>query len=209
MNANVQPNPVYLSLMLLAELPLGIFYFTAATVGITLAVGLLPIWIGFPLLIGVLKMGGAALRFERARALAVLGESVPEAAPAAEEGAGRHKSGLLGSFADAMRSRDNWMGLLMMIVKLATGMVSFTLVVTLLSLPAAMIAYPIVRMILLQTISIDIFGDDLLTWLFNFGPVEASIVYFAVGIVLIRCLPAALRILSAVSVRITLGLTQV
>ena len=60
----------------LISFPLGLFYFIFLVTGISLGLGLLIVWIGVPLLIGVLAASRGLSAFERLLSVNMLGSDI-------------------------------------------------------------------------------------------------------------------------------------
>ena len=183
-------------LFLIAELPIGIFYFTIAVTGLSLAAGLLPLFlVGIPLFIALMGFANFLMKFEYTRYHALLGEM-----PAAMVERGIHDTPIrmLDRAKLAIHSADNWKSILMMLIKLPLGIASFSVTVTLLAFSLGLLAYPIVYYVILESIGIDIYQGSPLSYITDLGATEASLLYFCLGIFaslgVIRILPAISRI---------------
>jgi signal transduction histidine kinase len=110
---------------LLAGLPIGIPAFAVAVAGFALGLGTLVIWIGLPVLVGVLAAARAFARLERRRVEAVTGAALPahHYRPASGSGIGR-----LGR---ALRDPQSWRDLVHMVVAFPLRVVSFAVTVAL------------------------------------------------------------------------------
>ncbi|HEY1350446.1 MAG TPA: HAMP domain-containing sensor histidine kinase [Ktedonobacteraceae bacterium] len=120
---------------LLLSLFLGLAYFLVLVPGILVAISTLTIWIGVPLLWGLLVLCWQCAAFERA--LAVRWLRVPITAP--PPGPPRSR-GWWPAFQERLGNRMTWKILAFLLLKFPIGLCSFTLSVTLLSLsPGLMI----------------------------------------------------------------------
>jgi hypothetical protein len=118
--------------------PLGLFYFIFLVTGLSVGLGLVIIWVGIPIL---LVVAGAWWLFgacERLQAKHLLGAAV-SAPPRTWETV----NGVWGKLKAHFGSGSTWRDLLYLLAKLAFGVVSFTLLVTLLSILFWLVAFPI------------------------------------------------------------------
>ena len=106
-------------LYLLLAFPLGVLYFTFLTVGVSLGLGLLLIWIGLAVLAAVLLVSWLLSSFERLQAIWLLGAPIegPAEAPAPASAGERIKRWL--------SDRVTWTGPLFLLLKFPLGVVSF------------------------------------------------------------------------------------
>ncbi|WP_309118279.1 sensor domain-containing protein [Paenibacillus sp.] len=194
------------SAYVLLSLPLGIFYFVFIVAGLTLSAGLLPIFVGLPILLGVLTILFGIAGFERSLARAVLGLDDPEpsSASAASE------SGLFRRLGRAIADPASYLNILLCILKLPIGIVNFVVSVTLVCVSIGLIATPAVYVVLERTIDIDIF--EMSYWLADLAPnvtsLQLSFVCTAVGIVLLLLSVAAIRAMAAWTARFTLAMAR-
>jgi hypothetical protein len=117
--------------------PLGLFYFIFLVVGLSVGLGLVIVWLGIPILLVVTGAWWLFGAFERLQARALLGADVPDA-PRSWEAV----EGIWGKVKAHFGSGATWKDLLYLLAKLAFGVVSFTLVVTLASLIAWLFSLP-------------------------------------------------------------------
>jgi hypothetical protein len=106
--------------------PLGLFYFVFLITGLSVGLGLVVIWIGIPILLVVAGAWWLFGAFERLQAQYLLGTAV-SAPPREWENA----NGVWGKIKAHFGSGSTWRDLLYLLAKLALGIVSFTLLVTL------------------------------------------------------------------------------
>ena len=117
--------------------PLGLFYFVFLVTGLSVGLGLVIIWVGIPILLVVAGAWWLFGAFERFQARVLLGADVPEAPRMWET-----VDGVWGKVKAHFGSGATWKDLLYLLAKLAFGVVSFTLVVSLASIIAWLFALP-------------------------------------------------------------------
>jgi len=105
--------------------PLGLFYFVFLSVGLSMGLGLVIIWVGIPILLVVAGAWWLFGAFERVQAKYLLGADVPPA-PRAWEAV----NGVWGKLKAHFGSAATWKDLLYLFAKLAFGIVSTTLLST-------------------------------------------------------------------------------
>lgn len=171
-------------LYLLLSLPLGIIYFTIAITGLTLSIGLTPVFIGIPLFFGVAKLLNGIVNFEQNMIRHILGLPSP---PVPHTYNRQPKAGqnwlmrMVKGFDGALFIRN----LLLVFVRLVTGIVFFVIMVTAISLGIGFIALPVVHIILMNEIQLDILENSLfhyfhIDWTYN----QQYLLYVGVGLVL-------------------------
>ena len=106
--------------------PLGLFYFVFLVTGLSVGLGLVIIWVGIPILLIVAGAWWLFGAFERLQAKYLLGAAV-SAPPRAWE----NVNGVWGKLKAHFGSGATWRDLFYLLAKLALGIVSFTLLVTL------------------------------------------------------------------------------
>ena len=119
--------------------PLGLFYFVFLVTGLSVGLGLVIIWVGIPILLVVAGAWWLFGAFERFQARVLLGADVPEAPRMWET-----VDGVWGKVKAHFGSGATWKDLLYLLAKLAFGVVSFTLVVTLAAIISWLFALPFV-----------------------------------------------------------------
>ena len=119
--------------------PLGLFYFIFLVTGLSVGLGLVIIWVGIPILLVVAGAWWLFGAFERIQARVLLGASVPEAPRMWET-----VDGVWGKVKAHFGSGATWKDLLYLLAKLAFGVVSFTLVVSLAAIVSWLFALPFV-----------------------------------------------------------------
>jgi len=128
----------YLNLVyLIIAFPLGLAYFVMLTVGISLGIGLLIIWIGIAILAGVLAGAWAATIFERYLAEALLGIRIHREPPTPPR-----QSSLWERIRSHLTNPETWKGLLFLGLKFPLGIASFVTSITLISIAGGLIAAP-------------------------------------------------------------------
>jgi hypothetical protein len=105
--------------------PLGLFYFTFLVTGLSVGLGLVIVWVGIPILLIVAGAWWLFGAFERVQAKYLLGADVPQA-PRPWETA----NGVWGKLKAHFGSAATWKDLLYLLAKLAFGIVSTTLLMT-------------------------------------------------------------------------------
>lgn len=171
-------------LYFLLALPLGIIYFTIAITGLTLSIGLTPIFIGIPLFFGVAKLLNGIVSFEQSMIRQILG--LP-AAPAPYISNEQSVEGQ-GWFMRMVRGFDGGLfirNLLLVLLRFVTGIVFFSITVTVIALALGFIALPVVHIILMNEIKLDILEHSLFTyfhidWTYN----QQYLFYVGAGLVL-------------------------
>ncbi|KOR76564.1 sensor domain-containing protein [Paenibacillus solani] len=171
-------------LYLLISLPLGIIYFTVAITGITLSIGLTPIFIGIPLFFGVAKLLNGIVNFEQSMIRQILGLPAPSESytynQQSEAGENWLKRMVRG-FDGGLFIRN----LLLVLQRFVTGIVFFVIMVTVISLGLGFIALPVVHIILMNELQLDILENSLFSyfhidWTYN----QQYLLYVGVGLVL-------------------------
>jgi hypothetical protein len=171
-------------LYLLLSLPLGIIYFTIAITGLALSISLTPIFIGIPMFFGVAKLLNGIVYFEQGMIRQILGLPTPPASYTYNdqtEGANNWLMGMVRDFDGVLFIRN----LLLVILRFVTGIVFFTIMVTVISVALGLIALPVVHIILMNEIQIDILENSLISyfnidWTYN----EQYLLYVGIGVVL-------------------------
>jgi two-component system, OmpR family, phosphate regulon sensor histidine kinase PhoR len=119
----------YLNLLyLLSAFPLGITYFVLLITGISLGFGTLVIWIGIPILLGTIMMWEGFASFERLLVRNCLHVPVPFIKDPRLQGMPWTKQ-----FLARLRSPVTWTSLVYLFLEFPFGILSFTLVITLLA----------------------------------------------------------------------------
>jgi hypothetical protein len=127
----------YLNLLyLLLGCPLGIAYFVFLVAGLSMGVSLLIIFIGIPILIGVLEICRGLGAFERLLARTMLDVSIP--APPARAST----PGLLGKLKDLFSDAVSWKSLAYLGLKFPFGIAAFSVLVSSFAVSIALILAP-------------------------------------------------------------------
>ncbi len=190
----------------LLSFPLGILYFVFIVAGLTLSAGLLPIFVGLPILLVVLTIAFGIAGFERSLARSVLGLADPEPAAAGTVS----EAGLFRRLGRAVTDPASYMNILMCFLKLPIGIFNFVVSVTFVCVSVGLIAAPAVYVVLERTLGIDIF--DRSSWLVVFLPdvtsLQLSFVCTAVGFVLLFVSIALIRGLASWTANFTLSIAR-
>src|SRR5690606_12337050 len=150
-------------LYFLLALPLGIIYFTIAITGLTLSIGLAPIFIRIPLFFGVAKLLNGIVSFEQSMIRQILG--LP-AAPNLHTNNQQSEAGQKW-FMRMVKGFDHGLfirNLLLVILRFVTSIMFFVVTVTAISLGLVFIALPVVHVILMNEIQLDILENSLFSY---------------------------------------------
>jgi len=128
-------NLLYLAL----AFPTGLAYFVFLAVGLSVGLGLTIIWVGLPILALVVGTSFGLAALERQLAIHLLGARVPPMAPAPHADASAWQR-----FREFLANPVTWKGMGYLAVKFPLGLVSFVVVVTLLSIAGALLAAPFI-----------------------------------------------------------------
>jgi signal transduction histidine kinase len=119
------------------SLPLGIVAFVLLVVGFAVGIGLSVVWIGVPILLGLLASSRAFAGLDRRLANSLLGTAIP--APAAQ----RSREGtLLKQVTTLVRSRTTWRALAWLFLRFPLSLITFCLPVILAGAGAGLAAAP-------------------------------------------------------------------
>ena len=130
----------YLNLIyLLIAFPLGIFYFIFLTTGISLGLGLIITLIGIPLLALMTVAWYGLGIFERTLTINLLGIKIPKMS----NNAFKEKT-LWKKLKKHLSNSATWKSLVYLFIKFPMGILSFVLMVTLISISISFIATPLV-----------------------------------------------------------------
>ena len=138
---------------LFLSFPLGIAYFVYLVTGLSVGFGLLIIWAGIPILVLVFLGTWALCRLERALAIFLLHEDIPEVRREGAAGSGdvgtqnlsAVERTLIGTWRLLRRhvtDRLTWTGMLYLFLKLPMGVASFVVAVTLIAVTGAFLGAP-------------------------------------------------------------------
>jgi hypothetical protein len=131
-------NPqTYLNLTyLLLAFPLGLFYFIFLVTGFSLGVGLAILWIGIPLLVGVLMLSRTFANLERQLTSKFLGISIAMPTPDATQRNFWQRAKVL------VTNPSTYAEVFYLFSKFVMGIISFTLVIALLATSLGLMATP-------------------------------------------------------------------
>ncbi|MGE5677483.1 MAG: sensor domain-containing protein [Pseudomonadota bacterium] len=130
----------YLNMLyLMLYFPLGIFYFTYLAAGFALGVGLIPVFVGIPVLYVFAVSLKYIMRFERKTAALLLGLKLEEKPESTIKGIG-----ILRGFREEFFSKELWKTVFYLFSKFFIGMMVLTLCVSLASLSLALTAAPVI-----------------------------------------------------------------
>lgn len=128
----------YMNLLyLLLSFPLGIFYFVFLVTGISLGIGLAIVWVGLLILAGVFAAWYAFTAFERGMAIGMLREDILPRSQQDLSGMTLWKK-----FTATLANPVTWKGLAYLLAKFPLGIISFVVLVTLLSVSLAFLTMP-------------------------------------------------------------------
>lgn len=130
---------------LLLAFPLGMTYFIAITVGLSVGAGLALTLVGLPLLLLTLLVVGYIGQFEARLASLLLQIDVdpPEVASPSSDDDLSSIDGLTTAAGRLVASRTTWMSLVFVLLKFAYGVVAFTTVVTASAIVGALVTLPL------------------------------------------------------------------
>ena len=183
---------------LLLSFPLGILYFVFLVTGLTLSAGLMITFIGFPLLIIVLMATKAFIRLEKRMARAFTGNSGHEPETAYDQ----PKLSIFRQAWNLLKDPQTYSDVFCLLLRFPLGILNFVVVVTFVSVTVAMIASPLVFVVLNRTIDVDIFENSLFYLLGIKGSswMEAW-VYTGVGLLFIPLTVKVINGLTAITAR--------
>jgi len=171
----LKPQTYLNSLYLLLAFPLGLFYFIFLVVGLSLGLGLAIVWIGLAILLVVFAAWYGLAAFERQMAIWLLREEIPPMMRP-DVAARSTQMSLWDKFKSTLSNPVTWKGLLYLAAKFPLGLLSFVVLVTLLSLSAALIAAPFYYQIAPPQVDLN-FGNNVAfnnVWIID-TPFEAGI----------------------------------
>lgn len=129
----------YLNMLyLLLALPLSIIYITFLSIGLSLGIPLLILWFGIFILAGTMIGWYGLASLERKMAIAMLGVPI---SPMQDPSVKDHN--LWERFKQLTRNPVTWKSLIFLIAKLPIGIISFTLLTTLLILSMSLLTTPL------------------------------------------------------------------
>ena len=162
----IDPRSYLNMIYLLLALPLGIAYFTFLVTGLSLGFGMIITLLGIPILLLVLGGSSILTRFERWAAQEVLQQPIPQSSSQSANG------GWWGRLKAHLNNRITWTGMLYLLLKLPVGIVTFTIVITLVSITIGFLFAPAY-----------LWTSDTLTWGdWEFDPFVWSLIPALIGI---------------------------
>jgi signal transduction histidine kinase len=178
--ALVSPRTWLATIHLLAGLLVGILTFTAAMTGLSLGVGLLPLFlVGIPVLTATAWVAIGIAHFERARFSLLLGETIPP--PPAPTPGGAWWQPLI----QPLRTASTWRQLGYCLLWLPVGIIDFTVTVVIWAIPLALITLPTYNFALPR-------GGASIGGLVVHGPLELAGAVLA-GLVILLAAPLVVR----------------
>jgi len=129
------------TLYLMLAFPLGLFYFIFFVVGFSAGIPLIIVWVGLLILALVIAAWYGLIVFERQLAVGLLHEDIPPIPQQDMSG-----KSLWQKFTAFMTNSVAWKGLAYLLARFPLGLLSFIVLVTLLSLSLALIAAPLYYM---------------------------------------------------------------
>ena len=129
----------YLNILyLLLAFPLGVAYFVFLSIGWSLGLGMLILWIGLFVLLAVLGLSWLLSAFERQQAIHLLGAEVQPMWTARTDS----DTSAWGRFVAFLSSKVTWTGMVFLLLKFPLGIASFVLAVTSLSISVSCLLAP-------------------------------------------------------------------
>lgn len=178
---HVLANPQsYLSIAyLLITFPFGIVYFVFLVTGVVLSIGLMPIFIGFPLLLAVVYASKQLYAFEQYWAYLMIGGPRPslKLPPSTAKG-------IFGRLKEQLTDPLTYQSMLYLLLQFPLGIVSFVVAVTILSVSVGLVATPIVFYSILNSIDIDIMENTPMNYM-GLSSEQSAWVSTGIGIVLL------------------------
>jgi signal transduction histidine kinase len=173
MTTRAQPTIAGSTVYLLFNLVTGVFWFSLLVTMLATSLGLLIIWVGFPLLVLTLLVTKGAATIERAWVRTTLGVEIPSPYRQIPEGSALVRARAL------MTDPAVWRDMGYLVLGLPLGIIEFTLVMVFVPTALALIAAPLYQ-VFLPTIEVD-FGNGR-EWVFD--SFTKSLPLTALGIVL-------------------------
>ncbi|HUL26172.1 MAG TPA: sensor domain-containing protein [Streptosporangiaceae bacterium] len=137
LGALVSPRTWLAVIHLLAGLVIGLVSFTVVVTGISVGIGLLPVFlVGIPVLVGVVWLAGLGGRAERARFAVLLGIAIPAPAPLPDEPKGWRRLNLV------FLARTTWLPTVYALVRLPLSLIEFVVVTAVWGVGLALVALP-------------------------------------------------------------------
>jgi signal transduction histidine kinase len=133
----VSPQTWLAVIHLLAGLVIGLVSFTVVVVGISVGIGLVPLFlVGIPVLVAVVWVANLGARAERARFALLLGVDIPAPAPVPDEPKGWRRLNLL------FLARSTWLPSVYAVVRFPLSVIEAAMVTVVWALGFALIALP-------------------------------------------------------------------
>jgi len=126
------------TLYLMLAFPLGLFYFIFFVVGFSTGIPLVIVWVGLLILAGVFAAWYGMIVFERQLAIGLLREQIPPITRQDQTG-----KSVWQKFTAFVTNSVAWKGLAFLLARFPLGLLSFVVLVTLLSVSLALIATPL------------------------------------------------------------------
>jgi hypothetical protein len=130
-------------LYLLLTFPLGLCYFIFFTVGLSVGAGLSAIFIGVPILLGVLRAARSLGSLERRLARSLLDVNIPPPTGGAHSCINPSGSGLLSEIKMLLSDSITWKSLAFLVLKFPLGIMSFVLLFTSFSVSVSLTLAPV------------------------------------------------------------------
>ena len=162
---------------LVVAFPLGVFYFVFLVTGLSLGLSTLIIWVGIPILLLVCIGWCALASFERYMAIHWLKEDLPAVTSPSMGGAG-----IWTRFKDFLANPLTWKSMIYLFLKFPLGMVTFVVIITLVSLTLAFLTAPITYKFLPDFQIGIFFGSGLPAW--HIDTMYKAIIGMLLGLVL-------------------------
>jgi signal transduction histidine kinase len=178
------------TLHLLADLPLGIAWFTIAITLLSVSAGMAITIVGLPLLAVTVLVGRWFGAIDRARSRALLGDDPLAPVPFRIDGTPWQK------FRNAMSDVPGWKGLLYGLVMLPVGIATFTIAVVTWSLAIGLTTLPTYAWALPESAESGQFRFSDSYVLYGWGRVGASIATGVVGLLLLALAPRIIHALA-------------
>jgi len=191
---------------ILISFPLGLLYFVFVVLGLAFSIALVPVFVGLPMLVGVLAAAGGIAGFERTLARSVLGRAEADAVPIRPAGEERFFRRLAAALADPA----SYLNVALCLLKFPIGLVNFAVAAAFICASLGLIATPAVYLALRRTIGIDIFAST--EWLANLAPeltsLQLAFVFSALGFVLLLISLSLIRFIASFTAELMLTITR-
>ncbi len=129
----------YLNLVyLLLAFPLGLAYFIFLVTGFSLGFGLLIVWVGFLVLVGVMGLSWVLTLFERQLAISLLRIEIPPLTKPASSG-----ETIFQQLKAHLSNPVTWKGIIFLFLKFPIGVAAFVATITLISLSFGLLLAPL------------------------------------------------------------------